>query len=99
MEAKFNIHYERNVRQYYAITTSMTFEKTVLVPVNEVKDLDEAIDLVDAAVNTCDISLLTEEAYCETKKSRVLADEDGTCEIDDEIVKKCKMQVITKCYE
>lgn len=34
-------------KKYYAITTSMKFEKTVLVPANQVEDIDEAIDLVN----------------------------------------------------
>lgn len=56
-------------KKYYAITTSMTFEKTVLVPVESVEDLDEAIDLVDAAVEIADICLLNEEPECEIKSS------------------------------
>ena len=59
-------------KKYYAITTSMTFEKTVLVPVDSVKDIDEAIDLVDCGVEVSSIDLLNEEADCETKRKRKL---------------------------
>ena len=70
-------------KKYYAITTSMTFEKTVLVPVDSVEDLDEAIDLVDCGVEVASIMLLNEEADCETKES-CWADRDGTVELSDE---------------
>ena len=33
-------------KKYYAITTSIIYEKTVLVPVDSVEDIDEAIDRV-----------------------------------------------------
>lgn len=69
-------------KKYYAITTSMTFEKTVLVPVDSVKDIDEAIDLVDCGVEICSIDLLNEEADCETKQSPY-ADENGVYELSD----------------
>lgn len=69
-------------KKYYAITTSMTFEKTVLVPVNSVKDIDEAMDLVDCGVEVSSIDLLNEEADCETKKSPY-ADENGIYELSD----------------
>ena len=45
----------------------MTFEKIVLVPVDSVKNLNDALDLVDGAVETCEILLLNEEAECNTK--------------------------------
>ena len=48
-------------KKYYAITTSMTFEKTVLVPVDSVEDLDEAKDLVDCGVEVSSIMLLEED--------------------------------------
>ena len=67
---------------YYAIKTSMLFEKTVLVPVDSVMDLDEAIDLVDMGVKFGDIMLLTEEAECETKPSEY-ADRNGMYYLTD----------------
>ena len=53
-------------KKYYAITTSMKFEKTVLVPVNQVEDIDDAIDLVDSGVEVARIMLLDQDAECET---------------------------------
>lgn len=70
-------------KKYYAITTSMTFEKTVLVPVDSVKDINEAIDLVDCGVEVSSIDLLNEEADCKTKKSPY-ADESGIYELSDD---------------
>lgn len=70
-------------KKYYAITTSMTFEKTVLVPVDSVKDIDEAIDLVDCDVEVSSIGLLNEEADCETKQSPY-ADKNGIYELSDD---------------
>ena len=69
-------------KKYYAITTTMTFEKTVLVPVDTVKDIDEAIDLVDCGVEVASIDLLGEDADCETKASPY-ADENGIYELTD----------------
>ena len=70
-------------KKYYAITTSMTFQKTVLVPVDAVEDIDEAIYLVDFGVEDVDIDLLNEEAECETKPSPY-ANKDGIYELTDE---------------
>lgn len=70
-------------KKYYAITTTMTFEKTVLVPVDTVEDIDEAIDLVDCSVEIGTTMVLTEEADCETKASPY-ADENGIYELTDE---------------
>ena len=72
-------------KKYYAITTSMTFEKTVLVPVDSVEDLDEAKDLVDCGVEVASIMLLEEDAYCETTPA-LFADRNGICELTDEEV-------------
>ena len=74
---------KQNKKKYYAITTSMTFEKTILVPVDSVKDIDEAIRIVDDAVEFCDIDLLNEEAECETKASRY-ADVNGMYNLTDD---------------
>lgn len=70
-------------KKYYAITTSMTFEKTVLVPVGSVEDIDAAIDLVNCGVEVASVDLLNEEADCETKLSSY-ADENGIYELSDE---------------
>lgn len=74
---------KQNKKKYYAITTSMTFEKTVLVPIDSVKDIDEAIKIVDDAVEVCSIDLLNEEAECETKASRY-ADVNGMYNLTDD---------------
>ena len=70
-------------KKYYVITTSMTFEKTVLVPIDSVKDIDEAIKIVDDTVEVCSIDLLNEEAECETKASRY-ADVNGMYNLTDD---------------
>lgn len=76
----------KNMKKYYAITTSMTFQKTVLVPVDAVEDIDEAIEVVDAAVETCEIELLSMmDADCKTKPSEY-ADINGMYEVTDEEV-------------
>lgn len=71
---------EKNEKKYYAVTTSMTFEKTVLVPADSVKNIDEAMDLVDCGVETAFVDLLNEEADFETKPSPY-ADENGIYEL------------------
>lgn len=68
--------------KYYAITTSMKFEKTVLVPIDSVKDIEEAMEIVDKAVETSDIALFDEEAEFETKPS-CYANSDGMYELSD----------------
>lgn len=73
----------KNMKKYYAITTSMTFQKTVLVPVDAVEDIDEAIDLVDTAVSMCDVDLLNEDAESETEPPKY-ADVNGMYELTDE---------------
>ena len=69
-------------KKYYAITTSMKFEKTVLVPVNQVEDIDDAIDLVDSGVEVARIMLLDQDAECETIASSY-ADADGILNLTD----------------
>ena len=70
-------------QKYYAIKTYMVFEKTVLVPVDSVEDINEAIDLVDCGVEMGSVDLLNEEAECETVKSPY-ADKDGIYELTDD---------------
>ena len=70
-------------QKYYAVKTSMLFEKTVLVPVDSVEDINEAIDLVDCGVEMGSVDLLNEEAECETVKSPY-ADKDGIYELTDD---------------
>jgi len=69
-------------KKYYALTTSITFEKTVLVPVNAVDNIDEAAELVDTGVETDSIILIDTEPYCETS-SATFADRNGICEFTD----------------
>lgn len=77
-----DLRMETKKEQYYAITTSMTFEKTVLVPVDSVEDIDEAIDLVDMEVEVASIDLLNEEAIFETRPSPY-ANVNGIYELTD----------------
>lgn len=69
------------MKKYYAITTSMTFQKTVLVPADAVENISEAIDLVDAGIEIASIDLL--EAECKTEVSQ-FANENGIRELSDE---------------
>lgn len=70
-------------KKYYAITTEMVFKKTVLVPIEEVKDIEQAKRIVDAAVEDCTIMLLNEEAEYNTYTSGY-ADGNGMYELTDE---------------
>ena len=70
-------------QKYYAIKTSMLFEKTVLVPVDSVEDIDDAINLVDCGVEMGNVDLLNEEAECETVNSPY-ADKGGIYELTDD---------------
>lgn len=47
-----------NKKKYYAITTEMIFKKTVLVPIEEVENIEQAEGIVDAAVKDCTIILI-----------------------------------------
>lgn len=69
-------------KKYYAITTSMKFEKTVLVPVDQVEDIDEAIDLVNGEVEVSSIDLLGQDAEGETIACSY-ADADGILNLSD----------------
>ena len=69
-------------KKYYAITTSIIYEKMVLVPVDSVEDIDEAIDLVDCGVETCSIKMLHDMPDYITKASPY-ADENGIYELTD----------------
>lgn len=73
-------------KKYYAVKASMTFKKTVLVPVDSVEDIYEAIGKVDAEIETGSILLLDEEAdfdigpspYADKSGLYVLTDEDAS---------------------
>lgn len=58
----------------------MKFEKTVLVPVESVANLDESMDIVDCGVEIGFVELLNGEADCETKPSPY-AGENGIYEL------------------
>lgn len=73
---------KEETKKYYAITTSMKFEKTVLVPVDQVEDIDEAIDLVNGGVEVASIDLLHQDAECETMACSY-ADSDGILNLSD----------------
>ena len=51
-------------KEYHEIKTYMLFEKIVYVPVDEVADQYEAMEIVSNAVESCDINLLNEDADC-----------------------------------
>lgn len=70
-------------KKYYAITTEMVFKKTVLVPVEEVEDIEQAKEIVDAAVEDCTIMLLDADAECNTYPSEY-ADQNGMYELTKE---------------
>ena len=72
-----------DTRKYYAVTTKMTFEKTVLIPVKCAKDMEDAIDMVECGVETASIDLLNSDADCETVPSPY-ADTDGIMELTEE---------------
>lgn len=70
-------------KKYYAITTEMVFKKTVLVPIEEVKDIEQAERIVDAAVEDCTVVVLDEDAECNTYPSEY-ADKDGMYELTED---------------
>lgn len=71
-----------NKKKYYAITTEMVFKKTVLVPIEEAKDIEQAERIVDAAVDDCTVMVLDEDAECNTYTSEY-ADENGMYELTE----------------
>ena len=71
-----------NKKKYYAITTEMVFKKTVLVPIEEAKDIEQAERIVDAAVEDCTVMVLDEDAECNTYTSEY-ADENGMYELKE----------------
>lgn len=73
-----------NKKKYYAITTEMVFKKTVLVPIEEAKDIEQAERIVDAAVKDCTIILIDEDAECNTyTHPSEYADKNGMYELTD----------------
>ena len=82
-------------KKYYAIKASMTFEKTILVPVDSVEDLDGAIERIDDALETCEVLLMEEEADFEIKPSKY-ADKNGMYELTDE---QARLYQIVEGYE
>ena len=80
------------VKEYYEIKTYMHFEKTVLVPVDEVKDVNEAKELVSNAVESCEIDLLGDDAYCGEKYL-------GQNKFSDRFLQNSKTQIIHKKVE
>lgn len=61
----------------------MTFEKTVLVPVGSVDNIDEAMDLVNCGVETASVLLMNKDAECTTVQSPY-ADKNGIYELSDD---------------
>ena len=77
------------VKEYYEIKTYMHFEKTVLVPVDDVKDESEAKELVSQAVGVCEIDLLgTEAEFGEIC--------NGTVRINDSLLHNFDNQIVSK---
>ena len=70
-------------KKYYAITTEMVFKKTVLVPIEEAKDIEQAERIVDAAVEDCTVMVLDEDAECNTYPSEY-ADKNGMYELTED---------------
>ena len=70
-------------KKYYAITTEMIFQKTVLVPIEEVEDIEQAERIVDAAVEDCTIMLFDEDAECNTYPSEY-ADKNGMSDLTED---------------
>lgn len=77
------------IKEYYEIKTYMYFEKTVLVPVDEVEDEYEAKELVSRAVGVCEIDLLGEDAEC----GEVC---NGKIRINDSLLHNFNNQIIRK---
>lgn len=69
-------------KKYYAITTEMVFKKTILVPIEEVENIEQAEEIVDAAVEDCTILLLDEDAERNTYPSEY-ADNNGMYELTE----------------
>lgn len=57
---------DENKKRYYAIRTRITYEKTILVPVESVEDVEDAIDIVDENVEMNNIDLFSEEPVYDT---------------------------------
>ena len=70
-------------KNYYAITTEMVFKKTILVPIEEVENIEQAEEIVDAAVEDCTIMLFDEDAECNTYPSEY-ADKNGMYELTED---------------
>ena len=76
-------------KKYYKILTSMQFERVVLVPVESVQDLDEAIEVVDAAVEAATLMLLDQDADCCTEPIRWK--NDSIVEVDEKYMDSYKI--------
>lgn len=77
------------IKEYYEIKTYMHFEKTVLVPVDEVEDEYEAKELVSNAVESCEIDLLNDDADC----GEIC---EGKIKINDSLLHNFNNQIIHK---
>lgn len=79
-------------KEYYEIKTYMNFEKTVLVPVDEVADEYEAQELVSKAVEVSEIDLLGSDADCgEICKGRISINDSLLHNFDNQIIHKEKI--------
>lgn len=79
------------IKEYYEIKTYMHFEKTVLVPVDEVEDEYEAKELVSKAVEVSEIDLLGSDADCgEVCKGTIRINDSLLHNFDNQIIRKCQ---------
>lgn len=79
------------IKEYYEIKTYMHFEKTVLVPVDEVEDEYEAKELVSKAVEVSEIDLLGSDAdFGEICKGTIRINDSLLHNFDNQIIRKCQ---------
>ena len=72
-------------KKYYAITTEIVLKKTVLVPIEEVENIEQAEGIVDAAVKDGIIILIDEDAKCNTYTyPSDYADKNGMYELTED---------------
>lgn len=69
-------------KKYYAITAEKTYSKTVLVPIESVNNIEEAVDLVADAVDNFKVDLDEMEPEYDIYKNEH-ADTNGIREINE----------------
>ena len=72
-------------KKYYAITTEIVLKKTVLVPIEEVENIEQAERIIDAGVKDGTIILIDEDAECNTYTyPSDYADKNGMYELTED---------------